>query len=218
MVFDAKFGFCDRKQFRPVIFDGTECINNINETGEMSSNTIGRRRLLRLNHEIDKRNSGFINDNSSEYLPTLRCTDENRNSVINAIDLNSTDVCEVTTTEITERKTRKRPSAIHTIRNLVRATVITSSSGETSKPSTLPSPTATPNIATTISTPSDLNDPHNTHLREIDSNVTTDKVKVRKKKTSLTIGAKKNRKYKRNRRSRAIQNEGASLWTPLVRV
>ena len=123
--------------------------------------------------------------------------DENRNSIIkeSPVIINSTEMCEVTATEITERKTKKKKSAVHTFRNFVRATIIT-----------LPSETKDwLNKQPSECLPEAESLPH----EECSSPAKTPSVPRRKKLSSVVTRTKKNRSR--------IHNEGASLWTPMVR-
>lgn len=123
----------------------------------------------------------------------LKCySDENRNSLIEPnvpivqVDLCPTSVCEVTTTEITEQKTKKKSIAMNTFRNLVRATVVS-------------------NPVKSLSS-------HHSPDDQLHDNGNKEEKVPRKKKTSLT----KYKIRKRTRRTKDIYNEGASLWKSMV--
>ena len=181
------------------------------------SGRVGGRNLLGLNVDLDKRSSLIADDGEdnsdetaaralspAEYsdLKTPSGTiikltsDENRNSIIEAaIDLSPTNVCEVISTEITERKTKKKVSAIQNFRNLVRSTVVTLDSN------------STPDVSSTSVSGSREN------LQQDATNpgVGNKKDHRRRRKIGHALYRKK-----RHRRSRAIPNEGAPLWQPEV--
>ena len=147
-------------------------------------------------------NNTFIGNTSRSTGTILKFTsDENRNSIIEAhqtIDyLPTSNICEVITTEITERKTKKK-SALQNFRNLVKTTVVTL---ETSSQHT------DANLASSSSSSSQQ--PSCWSDGQPDANKMTNR-KQRKNK-----GLAKYRK-KKNRRSRVIPNEGAPLWQPMV--
>ncbi|XP_066916859.1 rho GTPase-activating protein 6-like [Clytia hemisphaerica] len=149
-------------------------------------------------------------------------SDENRNSLIetqsNTIDhLSPTNVCEVTATEITERKTKKKSSAIQNFRNLVRTTVVTLEANHQFM-NTSNSPNKTPESPSS-STPSKTNSTNhhrNHHHQRTDSKKDTqnDSHRHHHERKHRKKGLAKYRK-KRNRRSRVIPNGGASLWQPM---
>ena len=134
----------------------------------------------------EQSNHGFIETSSGTILKFT--SDENRNSIIEAqtIDFIPTNICEVTTTEITERKTKKKTSALQNFRNLVRTTVVTLETNSQAD-------------ANTASC----------------SNNGQGEEKVTSRKQRKNKGLAKYRK-KKNRRSRVIPNEGAPLWQPMV--
>jgi len=180
------------------------------------SGRVGGRNLLGLNVDLDKRSSFITDDGEDNSNEAAACgmspaeysnlqtpsgtiikltSDENRNSIIeSAVDLSPTNICEVTSIEITERKTKKKASAIQNFRNLVRSTVVTLDSN------------STPDVSATTVSVSRENLEHTVSLSN------GNKKDHRRRKG---IGHALYRK-KRHRRSRAIPNEGAPLWKPEV--
>ena len=143
-------------------------------------------------------------------------SDENRNSVVieaaQTIDFTPTNVLEVTTTEITERKTKKKTSALQNFRNLVKATVVTlESSSHSEQTSDHPRPR-------TISSSSNKDASTNCGRAAgggLGQNTEDKKATTRKNRKK---GGLARYRKKKNRRSRVIPNEGAPLWQPMVKI
>ncbi|XP_057313021.1 rho GTPase-activating protein 6-like [Hydractinia symbiolongicarpus] len=190
----------DRNIFRRNISDE----DSVYEDLPMSS-SVGRRNLLRLNIDTSvKRNSDIMRQSEEKLCSKEKDdksetfeTDVNRNSIVDKpICITPEDICEVTSTEITERKIRKKNSAINSFRSLVKATVISSELNKTSQNQDSGSKTSPV-----------------TKARSADDN--KKEIKISNKKKISTSSRDKKLRKKRNRRSRAIPNEGASLWAPI---
>lgn len=175
------------------------------ENQNIMSNKVSGRNLLGIKINNARRLSdGNSDNNNSPNSPVGSCTtdfdtdveyklDCNRNSIIGTEDIHPTDVCEVTSTEIQE-KTAKKKSAINSLRNLVKATVIVTN------------PLSNTNNNNKCSNTKQINDDC------VDITKGTNDKFVRRKRLSIIP------RKKRNRRSRAIQNEGQSLWKPTVSI
>lgn len=147
--------------------------------------------------DIEISSNTFIENSSSSSGTILKFTsDENRNSVIEAQPIDyipTSNICEVTTTEITERKTKKK-SPLQNFRNLVKTTVVTLETNSSQSDA---------NIAS--------------QQPSCSNNGQADDSKMTNRKQRKNKGLAKYKK-KKNRRSRVIPNEGAPLWQPMVTI
>ena len=173
-----------------------------NTLNKIMSSKISGRNFLGITLANERRSSDVeINGpmSSEDIKAEKHLLDENSNTVVDPVDdIEGTDVLELTTTEIQEKKVKKKSSAMNSFRNFVKGTVVVSSTND-----------KTPNSPTTSSknaaatTKGDKIDMSNENTEDKDNTKFS-----RKKRLSF--------RKKRVRRSRAITNEGLSLWTPLV--
>ena len=177
------------------LFTSTDFQKNLfaldNTLNKIMSSKISGRNLLGISAVNERRSSdvGVNGPISSEDMKAEKhLLDENSNTVVDPVDdIEGTDVLELITTEIQEKKVKKKSSAMNSLRNFVKAP---NSSNNSSK-----------NAA--VTTKGDKVDMSNENTEDKDN------IKLsRKKRLSF--------RKKRVRRSRAITNEGLSLWTPLV--
>lgn len=188
------------------LFSSTDFQQNLfaldNTLNKIMSSKISGRNLLGISAANERRSSdvGVNGPISSEDVKAEKhLLDENSNTVVDPVDdIEGTDVLELTTTEIQEKKVKKKSSAMNSLRNFVKGTVVVSSTNDKAPNS---STNSSKNAA--VTTKGDKVDMSNENSEDKDN------IKLsRKKRLSF--------RKKRVRRSRAITNEGLSLWTPLV--
>ena len=188
------------------LFSSTDFQKNLfaldNTLNKIMSSKISGRNLLGISAANERRSSdvGVNGPISSEDVKAEKhLLDENSNTVVDPVDdIEGTDVLELTTTEIQEKKVKKKSSAMNSLRNFVKGTVVVSSTNDKAPNS---STNSSKNAA--VTTKGDKVDMSNENSEDKDN------IKLsRKKRLSF--------RKKRVRRSRAITNEGLSLWTPLV--
>ena len=188
------------------LFSSTDFQKNLfaldNTLNKIMSSKISGRNLLGISAANERRSSdvGVNGPISSEDVKAEKhLLDENSNTVVDPVDdIEGTDVLELTTTEIQEKKVKKKSSAMNSLRNFVKGTVVVPSTNDKAPNS---STNSSKNAA--VTTKGDKVDMSNENSEDKDN------IKLsRKKRLSF--------RKKRVRRSRAITNEGLSLWTPLV--
>lgn len=188
------------------LFTSTDFQKNLfaldNTLNKIMSSKISGRNLLGISAVSERRSSdvGVNGPISSEDMKAEKhLLDENSNTVVDPVDdIEGTDVLELITTEIQEKKVKKKSSAMNSLRNFVKGTVVVSSTNDKAPNS---SNNSSKNAA--VTTKGDKVDMSNENTEDKDN------IKLsRKKRLSF--------RKKRVRRSRAITNEGLSLWTPLV--
>lgn len=188
------------------LFSSTDFQKNLfaldNTLNKIMSSKISGRNLLGISAANERRSSdvGVNGPISSEDVKAEKhLLDENSNTVVDPVDdIEGTDVLELTTTEIQEKKVKKKSSAMNSLRNFVKGTVVVPSTNDKAPNS---STSSSKNAA--VTTKGDKVDMSNENSEDKDN------IKLsRKKRLSF--------RKKRVRRSRAITNEGLSLWTPLV--
>ena len=188
------------------LFSSTDFQKNLfaldNTLNKIMSSKISGRNLLGISAVSERRSSdvGVNGPISSEDMKAEKhLLDENSNTVVDPVDdIEGTDVLELITTEIQEKKVKKKSSAMNSLRNFVKGTVVVSSTNDKAPNS---STSSAKNAA--VITKGDKVDMSNENSEDKDN------IKLsRKKRLSF--------RKKRVRRSRAITNEGLSLWTPLV--
>ena len=188
------------------LFTSTDFQKNLfaldNTLNKIMSSKISGRNLLGISAVNERRSSdvGVNGPISSEDMKAEKhLLDENSNTVVDPVDdIEGTDVLELITTEIHEKKVKKKSSAMNSLRNFVKGTVVVSSTNDKAPNS---SNNSSKNAA--VTTKGDKVDMSNENTEDKDN------IKLsRKKRLSF--------RKKRVRRSRAITNEGLSLWTPLV--
>lgn len=188
------------------LFTSTDFQKNLfaldNTLNKIMSSKISGRNLLGISAVNERRSSnvGVNGPISSEDMKAEKhLLDENSNTVVDPVDdIEGTDVLELITTEIQEKKVKKKSSAMNSLRNFVKGTVVVSSTNDKAPNS---SNNSSKNAA--VTTKGDKVDMSNENTEDKDN------IKLsRKKRLSF--------RKKRVRRSRAITNEGLSLWTPLV--
>lgn len=188
------------------LFTSTDFQKNLfaldNTLNKIMPSKISGRNLLGISAVSERRSSdvGVNGPISSEDMKAEKhLLDENSNTVVDPVDdIEGTDVLELITTEIQEKKVKKKSSAMNSLRNFVKGTVVVSSTNDKAPNS---SNNSSKNAA--VTTKGDKVDMSNENTEDKDN------IKLsRKKRLSF--------RKKRVRRSRAITNEGLSLWTPLV--
>ena len=167
------------------------------------SSKISGRNLLGITAANERRSSdvGVNGPISTEDMKAEKhLLDENSNTVVHSVDdIEGTDVLELTTTEIEEKKVKKKSSTMNSFRNFVKGTVVVSSTNE-----------KTPNSPTNYS----KNAAVTTKGDKVD--MSSEKKTENRDNTKFSRKKRLSFRKKRARRSRAITNEGLSLWTPLV--
>lgn len=188
------------------LFTSTDFQKNLfaldNTLNKIMSSKISGRNLLGISAVSERRSSdvGVNGPISSEDMKAEKhLLDENSNTVVDPVDdIEGTDVLELITTEIQEKKVKKKSSAMNSLRNFVKGTVVVSSTNDKA-----PNSSNNSSKNTAVTTKGDKVDMSNENTEDKDN------IKLsRKKRLSF--------RKKRVRRSRAITNEGLSLWTPLV--
>ena len=120
------------------LFTSTDFQKNLfaldNTLNKIMSSKISGRNLLGISAVNERRSSdvGVNGPISSEDMKAEKhLLDENSNTVVDPVDdIEGTDVLELITTEIQEKKVKKKSSAMNSLRNFVKGTVVVSSTND----------------------------------------------------------------------------------------